>query len=72
MLLLQANEAGLLLKIKKLKVSYSGKEVVHGVSMDIEPKSIVALIGASGCGKSTFLRCINRMNDLIESVHIEM
>jgi phosphate transport system ATP-binding protein len=32
---------------------------------------ITALIGPSGCGKTTFLRCMNRMNDLIESARVE-
>ena len=32
---------------------------------------ITALIGPSGCGKTTFLRCLNRMNDLIESARVE-
>ena len=57
-------------KIKKIKVSYSGKEVVHGVSMDIEPKSIVALIGASGCGKSTSLAAMIETINKTRSVHI--
>ncbi len=39
--------------------------------MDIYENQITALIGPSGCGKSTFLRCLNHMNDLINSVRIE-
>ena len=37
--------------------------------MDIYEKKVTAFIGPSGCGKSTFLRCFNRMNDLIEVAH---
>jgi phosphate transport system ATP-binding protein len=39
--------------------------------MDIHANKITALIGPSGCGKSTILRCMNRMNDLIDQVRIE-
>ena len=47
-------------------VYYGSKQALFGISMDIKEKEVTALIGTSGCGKSTFLRCINRMNDLIE------
>src|SRR5208283_1274324 len=33
--------------------------------------AVIAFIGPSGCGKSTFLRCLNRMNDTIESARVE-
>ena len=39
--------------------------------MDIPKQKVTAYIGPSGCGKSTLLRCINRMNDLVDSVRIE-
>jgi phosphate transport system ATP-binding protein len=44
---------------------YGRKQALSGVSLSIEPRSITALIGPSDCGKSTFLRSINRMNDTI-------
>ena len=47
-------------------VYYGSKQALFGISMDIKEKEVTALIGPSGCDKSTFLRCINRMNDLIE------
>ena len=39
--------------------------------MEVASNEITALIGPSGCGKTTVLRCINRMNDLIDSARIE-
>ena len=39
--------------------------------MPIPRGKVTALIGPSGCGKSTLLRCVNRMNDLIDTVRIE-
>jgi phosphate transport system ATP-binding protein len=44
---------------------------VHDVSLDIARNQVLAMIGASGCGKSTFLRCLNRMNDTVASARVE-
>ena len=49
----------------KVNVSYSGKQALFDVSLNIQDNTVTSLIGPSGCGKSTFLRCINRMNDTI-------
>ena len=54
----------------KLNLSYGKNHVLHDISMEIEEKRVTAFIGPSGCGKSTFLRCFNRMNDLIDNVTI--
>ena len=40
------------------------------ISLDIPEKQVTAFIGPSGCGKSTFLRCFNRMNDLIDTAKV--
>lgn len=50
---------------KGVKVAYSGREALHGIDLEIPARKVTSLIGPSGCGKTTFLRCINRMNDLI-------
>jgi len=41
---------------------------LYDLNFDMPEKQVTALIGPSGCGKTTFLRSINRMNDLIEGV----
>jgi phosphate transport system ATP-binding protein len=41
------------------------------VSLDVYKNFVTAFIGPSGCGKSTFIRCFNRMNDLIPSAVVE-
>ncbi|KRO16752.1 phosphate ABC transporter ATP-binding protein PstB [Lacticaseibacillus saniviri] len=53
-----------------LRVFYGDKEAIHGVSLPFERYKITALIGASGSGKSTFLRSINRMNDNIDGTRV--
>ena len=50
---------------------YGAKQALHGITLDVPPRSVTALIGPSGCGKSTFLRSINRMNALIPGTRHE-
>jgi len=55
---------------RNINVHYGDKQAIIDVSLDIGRNEVVALIGPSGCGKSTFLRCLNRMNDTIESCRV--
>ncbi|MEO2267952.1 phosphate ABC transporter ATP-binding protein PstB [Pseudoalteromonas pernae] len=59
------------LQIKNLDLYYGDKQALTNVSMDIPKGQVTAFIGPSGCGKSTLLRCINRMNDLVDTCRIE-
>ncbi len=52
-------------------VFYGVKQALNAISLDIRQNEVTALIGPSGCGKSTFLRCLNRMNDTIDSCRVE-
>jgi phosphate transport system ATP-binding protein len=54
-----------------LAVFYGDYRAVRDINLPILENEITALIGPSGCGKTTFLRCLNRMNDLIEGARIE-
>jgi phosphate transport system ATP-binding protein len=49
---------------------YGAHQVLHGVSVKIQPNEVTAFIGPSGCGKSTFLRSLNRMNDIIPGARV--
>jgi phosphate transport system ATP-binding protein len=60
-----------LFDVKDLSVYYGTFRAVRNVTIPILKNEITALIGPSGCGKTTFLRCLNRMNDLIESARVE-
>jgi phosphate transport system ATP-binding protein len=55
----------------KVTIAYGDKVAVRDVSLTVQDRSIMALIGPSGSGKSTFLRCFNRMNDLIPGAHVQ-
>lgn len=55
---------------KGVQVHYADTHAIKDVSVEIADKTVTAFIGPSGCGKSTFLRCINRMNDTIDSCRV--
>ncbi len=57
--------------IEDLDVYYGDFRAVRGVNLDIRENEITAFIGPSGCGKSTVLRCLNRMNDLVEIARVD-
>jgi phosphate transport system ATP-binding protein len=61
----------IVLDIRELAVYYGSFRAVRGISLPIGRNEITALIGPSGCGKTTVLRCLNRMNDLIEGARVE-
>ncbi|HUE58547.1 MAG TPA: ATP-binding cassette domain-containing protein, partial [Acidimicrobiales bacterium] len=58
-------------QVKDVSFFYRETQALDSVSLDIDEKEITALIGPSGCGKTTFLRCLNRMNDLVPGTRIE-
>jgi phosphate transport system ATP-binding protein len=60
-----------ILDAQAVGVAYGGVPAVKDVTIEIARNEITALIGPSGCGKTTFLRCLNRMNDLIETATVE-
>ena len=53
-------------RTRDLCVFYGDKQALFGIDLDIPPNQVTALIGPSGCGKTTYLRSVNRMNDVIE------
>jgi phosphate transport system ATP-binding protein len=61
----------LVLDVRDVSVFYGSFRAVRDVSLPIGRNEITALIGPSGCGKTTVLRCLNRMNDLIEGARVD-
>ncbi len=55
---------------RDVNVFYGSKQALFNISIGIPDRSVTAFIGPSGCGKTTFLRCINRMNDLIQGCSV--
>jgi phosphate transport system ATP-binding protein len=59
-----------LIVAEQVNVYYGDLHAIRDVTLEIGNRQVIALIGPSGCGKSTFLRCLNRMNDPIESARV--
>jgi phosphate transport system ATP-binding protein len=60
-----------ILHVDALSLWYGSSRALDKISLAMSEKRITAFIGPSGCGKSTLLRCINRLNDLVDTVRIE-
>jgi phosphate transport system ATP-binding protein len=58
------------MRARRVNVYYGDNHAIQHVNLDIANNEVIALIGPSGCGKSTFLRCLNRMNDTIDSARV--
>jgi phosphate transport system ATP-binding protein len=63
--------AAVVFDIDDLSVLYGDFRAVRDVTLDVHQHEITAFIGPSGCGKTTVLRCLNRMNDFIETAKVE-
>jgi phosphate transport system ATP-binding protein len=59
------------IEVPDLSLYYGQKQALFNVSMIIPRQRVTAFIGPSCCGKSTLLRCFNRMNDLVDGCRIE-
>src|SRR5438874_9793533 len=62
--------AEIMIDVRDLDFAYGGNKVLHNVSFGIPAQAVTACLGTSVCGKTTLLRCMNRMNDLIEGARI--
>jgi phosphate transport system ATP-binding protein len=66
-----ARQTDTVFRTENLDIYYGSFKAVRDVNIEIPKNAITAFIGPSGCGKSTVLRCFNRLNDLINSFHID-
>jgi phosphate transport system ATP-binding protein len=55
---------------RNVDVFYGDDHAIKEVSIDIGRNEVISMIGPSGCGKSTFIRCLNRMNDTIDTCRV--
>lgn len=60
-----------IVEVSGLNLFFREFQALKRIDMKIPRGQITAMIGPSGCGKSSFLKCLNRMNDLVEGVRIE-
>ena len=59
------------IEAKNVNLFYGDFQAVEDVNMTIEPNKVTALIGSSGCGKTTFLRSLNRMHELTPGASVK-
>jgi len=55
----QPNDSEPIIKVRGLHKYFGPLHVIRGVDLEVKPKEVVVIIGPSGGGKSTFLRCLN-------------
>ncbi len=60
-----------IIKVEDLNLWYGQNQALKNINIEIPERSITALIGPSGCGKSSFLKTLNRMNELVPGVKIK-
>src|SRR5882724_1757176 len=57
--------------VEELNFFYGRTQALHKITLNIPERMVMAFIGPSGCGKTTFLRTLNRMNDVIPGTRVE-
>ncbi|MCX7915536.1 MAG: ATP-binding cassette domain-containing protein, partial [Verrucomicrobiae bacterium] len=60
----------MVLDVRNFSLWYGTAQALHEINLKFPRHKVTALIGPSGCGKSTLIRCINRLNDLVDNVRI--
>jgi phosphate transport system ATP-binding protein len=59
-----------MIAVRDLDFAYGTHQVLFKVALEMPARAVTAFIGPSGCGKTTLIRCINRMNDLVDGARI--
>ncbi|MCI0525854.1 MAG: phosphate ABC transporter ATP-binding protein PstB [Nitrospira sp.] len=67
----ELDSENIVLEIRRFNLWYGFQQALYNINMNIAYGKVTALMGPSGCGKSTLIRCINRLNDLIDNLRIE-
>ncbi len=65
-----ADPAGVHLRVRDLTIAYRGNVALQGVDLDVPRNEIFGIIGPANSGKTSFLRAINRMNDMTPGMQV--
>jgi phosphate transport system ATP-binding protein len=66
----EVEKSPVMIDVREVDFAYGDNKVLQNISLQMPPRAVTAFIGPSGCGKTTLLRCINRMNDLVDGSRI--
>ena len=58
------------IEVEDLRLSYAGREVLHGIGFDVYRNEILGVIGPAQSGKSSLLRCLNRTVDFVAEASV--
>jgi phosphate transport system ATP-binding protein len=58
------------IEVENLRLSYGGREVLHGISFDVRRHEILGIIGPAQSGKSSLLGCLNRTIDFVPETRV--
>ncbi len=64
-------EAATVVEMRGVSKLFGSFPALHDINLAVRSSEVLALLGPSGCGKTTVLRCLNRMNDLIETARVD-
>lgn len=65
------DSAAPILRLKNVSITAGARPILGGVSLDVPEGSVFGLIGPSGVGKSTLLKCCNRLTDLTPGLRVQ-
>jgi phosphate transport system ATP-binding protein len=68
---LRASDDGIALRTESLSLWYGTRRALDAVSLAVPARRITALVGPSGSGKSSLLRCLNRLNDEVDGCRVD-
>ena len=66
-----AKQMSVKIRTRGVDLYYGDRQVLKNITFDMGENMVTAFIGPSGCGKNSYLRCLNRMNDFISSARVE-
>lgn len=66
----QSESSNSIIEVENVSFCYGQNKALNDVSLSIEECKITSIIGPSGCGKTTLIRCLNRLNDLVQDAQL--
>jgi len=65
-----SGKMGPIVRIESVSYAYGDRQVLKGVTLDVQPKAITIFLGPASGGKTTLLRLVNRLNDLVDGTRM--